>query len=374
MTTKVGVIGGGQLAAMMAIASKSLDISLVVQTGNSNDPAVLMTEKFILGEVSDAIATAELAKIVDVITFENEFVDLEKLKSLASSGTKFIPSLDTLKPLLDKYTQRQYLQDHGIPIPQFFAISTETDLSTHPLAYPLVLKARRNGYDGQGTRIVNSESELLDAWNSMGRVPALVEAKVDFILELAVMIARSETGECLAYPVVETHQVNQVCTNVIAPAQINRAIASQVQDIAKAIVSSLNAVGVFGIEYFLTQDGKVSVNEIAPRTHNSGHYTIEACHTSQFEQLLRIVTQMPLGNIGMRSPVALMVNLLGYEDTESDYKDIRDRLAKIPNCYVHWYDKKISKVGRKLGHVTVLTESYEHIEAIISTINSIWKP
>jgi 5-(carboxyamino)imidazole ribonucleotide synthase len=371
LTIKVGVIGGGQLAAMMAIASKSLGISLVVQTSDKSDPAALLADKVILGEVDDAIATAQLARNVDVITFENEFVNLEKLQSLRNGGTKFIPSLETLKPLLDKYSQRQYLQAHNIPVPQFFPISTEADLSAQPLTYPLVLKARRNGYDGQGTKIVNSETELIDAWQAMGKVPALVEEKIDFELELAVMIARSTTGECLIYPVVETHQLNQVCTHVIAPARINQAIAIQVQDIAKAIAHNLDAVGIFGIEYFLTSDGKVSVNEIAPRTHNSGHYTIEACHTSQFEQLLRIVTEMPLGDVEMRSPVAIMVNLLGYEETESDYQDIRDRLENLPNTFVHWYGK-ISKVGRKLGHVTTLAENYESIETTISVINAIW--
>jgi len=233
------------------------------------------------------------------------------------------------------------------------------------------LKARRNGYDGQGTKIVNSGTELIDAWQAMGKVPALVEEKIDFELELAVMIARSQTGECLTYPVVETHQLNQVCTHVIAPARIDKAIAIQVQDIAKAIAHNLDAVGIFGIEYFLTSDGKVSVNEIAPRTHNSGHYTIEACQTSQFEQLLRIVTEMPLGSVEMRSPVAIMVNLLGYEDTGSDYQDIRNRLQNLPNTFVHWYGK-VSKVGRKLGHVTVLTEDYKNIETTISVINAIW--
>jgi len=372
VVSKVGVIGGGQLAGMMAIASKSLGISLIVQAENSDDPATLMADKVILGEIDDIEATSELAKNVDVITFENEFVDLEKLQPLHEAGTKFIPSLATLKPLLDKYTQRQYLQQHHIPVPQFFPISTAADLCIHQINYPLVLKARRNGYDGQGTKIVNSETELINAWHAMGRVPALVEEKVDFHVELAVMIARSATGECKTYPVVETHQQNQVCTHVIAPARIDPAIATQVRDIAKAIVHNLDAVGVFGIEYFLTADGKVSVNEIAPRTHNSGHYTIEACHTSQFEQLLRIVTQMPLGDVTMRSPVAIMINLLGYENVESDYREIRDRLEKLPHTFVHWYDKNISKVGRKLGHVTVLAENYENIEVIISTINSIW--
>ena len=374
MTKRVGIIGGGQLAAMMAIAAKSLNISIVIQTANISDPATSLADMTILGEVTDVEATAELAKITDVITFENEFVDLEKLDALAKSGTEFIPSLDALKPLLDKYTQRTYLQEHGIPVPQFFPIETETDLIKQPLAYPLVLKARRNGYDGQGTRIVSSESELLEAWQSMGKVPALVEEKVNFKSELAVIIARSVTGDCLVYPVVETHQVNQVCTDVIAPARIRDAIAHEVQDIAKAIANSLNAVGILGIEYFLTPDGKVSVNEIAPRTHNSGHYTIEACHTSQFEQLLRIVTKIPLGDISMRSPVAVMVNLLGYENRESDYQKIRHQLEQLPNCYVHWYGKNSSKLGRKLGHVTILKEDYQDIDLLISTINAIWQP
>ncbi len=379
---KVGIIGGGQLAVMMIEASKSQkiqkildakdlsDFAIAVQTQNLDDPAALVADSLVLGEIDDAAITAELAKLVDVITFENEFVNIEKLQQLA--GAKFIPSLKTLKPLLDKYVQRCYLQALKIPVPQFFPIFSEADLHSQPLEFPVVLKARRNGYDGQGTKIVDSEAELISAWKKMGQVPALIESKIDFQQELAIMVARTQTGECQLYPVVETYQQNQVCAHVIAPARISDAIAAQVQEIAKAIVSNLEAVGIFGIEFFLA-DGKVSVNEIAPRPHNSGHFTIEACHTSQFEQLLRIITALPMGEVTMRAPVAVMVNLLGYENAESDYGDIRRQLAQLPNTFVHWYGKNSARVGRKLGHVTVLAENYENIEKIIAEINLIWK-
>ncbi len=375
---RVGVIGGGQLAAMMAIAAKSLNISVVVQTPDRSDPAVAIADNFVIGAIDQVTATEQLAAICDVITFENEFVDLDRLQILANRGVEFLPSLDSLKPLLDKYTQRLYLQAQGIPVPKFMAIATLSDVSavSQSFAYPLVLKARRHGYDGQGTSIVNSEAELIEVWLKMGQVPALVEEKIDFVMELAIMIGRSPKGDCVIYPVVETQQRDQVCHRVISPAGIDpnfkEAVETQVQAIAKTIVTSLAAVGIFGIEYFLTADGKVSVNEIAPRTHNSGHLTIEACQTSQFEQLLRIVSGMPLGSVDQRSPVSIMINLLGYEHHGSDYISVRDRLSQLPQTFVHWYHKLESKPGRKLGHVTVLAENYEEATAIANQVEKIW--
>ncbi|WP_425217220.1 5-(carboxyamino)imidazole ribonucleotide synthase [Tumidithrix helvetica] len=372
---RVGVIGGGQLAWMMAIAAKPIHLQLVVQAGSQEDASVRAADRLVLGAVNDFAATEQLAALSDVITFENEFVNIEKLQKLASQGVKFLPSLETLTTCVDKYLQRLHFQQQGIPTPKFFQVDREVELLTaaRSLGYPLVLKARRNGYDGKGTWVVKSESELLEAWTSMAKAAAILEEFVPFERELATIAVRSESGEVAIYPVVETEQENQVCRRVLAPARIQPSVAAQVEAIAGTMLTSLNAIGVFGIEFFLTKDGKVSVNEIAPRTHNSGHYTIEACATSQFEQLLRIVSGMPLGSIAMTSPVAVMINLLGFEDKISDYALQRQALAQLPNTHVHWYGKTQSKVGRKLGHVTVLAETYEQGLAIGDRVNQIWQ-
>jgi 5-(carboxyamino)imidazole ribonucleotide synthase len=371
---RIGVIGGGQLAWMMAIAAKQLGLALVVQAASKNEPAAAVSDRMVIGEIDDFAATKAIAQMSDAITFENEFVNLKQLAELERVGVKFLPTLKMLGMLVDKYTQRQYLKQHHIPTPNFLSISDESDLieAAQILGYPSVLKARRHGYDGKGTSVVKSESELLIAWEAMGKAPALLEAYVNFKAELAVMVARSESGARAVYPVVETQQVDQVCRRTIAPARVAPEVTIRAKAIAKNIVSSLDLVGIYGIELFLSGDDEVSVNEIAPRTHNSGHYTIEACETSQFAQLLRVVSGMPLGKTHMTSPVAIMVNLLGYETSNSSYPSKRQQIAQLPNTSLHWYGKSASKPRRKLGHATVLAENYAEAEAIADRIEKIW--
>jgi 5-(carboxyamino)imidazole ribonucleotide synthase len=382
---KIGVIGGGQLAWMMAIAAKKIGLNLTVQAANPEDPAVNIADGIIYGEVNDAEATARLAQQCQVITFENEFVDLVSLQKLVRHGSVnygdrgllFLPSLETLAIAVDKLKQRQHFRDLNIPTPEFYSIDNDAELiaSADRLGYPLVLKARRHGYDGKGTWVITNKLDLRSALESMHNVPAIAEAFIPFERELAVIIARSESGEISIYPVVETVQTNQVCRRTIAPARIELTIRAEVENIAKQIVTSLDAIGVFGIELFLTDRGDVSVNEIAPRTHNSGHYTIEGCKTSQFEQLMRVVSGRKLGDVSMLAPVAVMVNLLGFEDSScenSDYAKKREAIASLPNTHLHWYSKKHSSVGRKLGHATVLAESYDIAIDISDRIDSIW--
>jgi 5-(carboxyamino)imidazole ribonucleotide synthase len=365
----VGVIGGGQLAWMMADAAKKLGVKLVIQTPEKTDPAVSIAAHTIFAPIEDATATSQLAQQCDVITFENEFVDLEALFQL--QNVCFRPSLESLKPLLDKYDQRCYLRDRHLPTPQFSEFSDTTIPE-----FPIVLKTRRHGYDGQGTFVLRDADELETTLKKLGDQPLLLEEFVPFEQELAVMAARSRTGEIVVYPIVETQQQNQVCHRVIAPADLPASTVKEVEAIARTLLESLQVVGIFGIELFLTPKGKVLVNEIAPRTHNSGHYTIDACTPSQFEQQLRAVCGLPLKTPEMRSEGALMVNLLGYEDSHSDYLNKRQQLAEIPNAFVHWYGKTESRSGRKLGHITVLLDSFKNLRreaiALAQTIESIW--
>jgi 5-(carboxyamino)imidazole ribonucleotide synthase len=324
---RIGVIGGGQLAWMMGGAANKLGLELVVQTPSALDPAVALNTSngsnklrpqqylieepsqklfstietpvkesvnFVQARVDDAVATVQLAKNSDVITFENEFVDLEALSTLAERGVCFRPRLEALAPLLDKYHQRCYLRSIGLPVPAF----TEFDVTNayngastlHQYKFPAVLKARRHGYDGQGTYILKNEQELqnvillLDSGRfKVSNTEFLLEEFVPFKYELAVIAARSVDGEVVIYPVVETQQEQQVCRRVLVPADISPQINSKIEGFAKTLLDSLDAVGVFGIELFLTADNNILINEVAPRTHNSGHFSIDACETSQFE-------------------------------------------------------------------------------------------
>jgi 5-(carboxyamino)imidazole ribonucleotide synthase len=384
---RVGVIGGGQLAWMMAGAAESLGIELVIQTPHTTDPAVAIASETILAPIDDAAATAELASRCDVITFENEFINLEALMPLAQQGVCFRPRLEALAPLLDKYHQRCYLEDIGLPQPQFMTLEGELGdekllhsesfgqaMNLSELEFPLVLKARRHGYDGQGTFIIKDSSSLQETWKQLGYKPVLLEEFIPFDRELAVIAARSVSGEVVVYPVVETQQEEQVCRRVIVPAEINQDIVEEIEAIARTLLNSLQAVGVFGIELFLTTRGKVLVNEVSPRTHNSGHFTLDACETSQFEQQLRAVTGLPLGSPALNCDGALMVNLLGYEYSQDDYLDKRQKLASLAQSFVHWYGKTESRPGRKLGHVTVLLDSQQQfkVQAIANEIQSLW--
>jgi len=372
MSARIGVIGGGQLAWMMAPAAEKLGLELVIQTPSLEDPAVSIAKDVIIAPIDDAAATAKLATKCDLITFENEFINLAALKLLEEEGVIFRPSVKSLSPLLDKYHQRCYLRDIGLPVPKFMANSAEN--VEGKFGFPLVVKARRHGYDGQGTFMIENQGELSKIIQQLN-VPLLLEEFVPFERELAVIAARSLTGEMVIYPVVETKQKNQVCHWVIAPANVSLAVNQQIEEIAKTLLEKLEFVGVLGIELFLTQTGEVLVNEIAPRTHNSGHYTIDACTVSQFEMQLRAVTGLPLEQPKLKTPGAVMVNLLGYEHSQDDYHAKRAQLGAREQAYVHWYGKKESHPGRKLGHVTVLLpEKYEEKQSLslLQEVEAMW--
>ena len=384
---RVGVIGGGQLAWMMAGARQALGIELIIQTPHPTDPAVDIATETIFAPIDDAAATAELATRCDVITFENEFINLEALMPLVQQGACFRPRLEALAPLLDKYHQRCYLEEIGIPQPDFMTLEGEVGneefahaasfgqpMNLNELDFPLVLKARRHGYDCQGTFIIKDSSSLQKIWKKLGYTPVLLEEFIPFERELGVMAARSMAGDVVVYSVVETQQEEQVCRRVIVPAQVSAEVVAEVEAIAHTLLNSLQAVGIFGIELFLTTDGKVLVNEVSPRTHNSGHYTLDACETSQFEQQLRAVTGLSLGSPALKCNSVVMVNLLGYEYSHNDYLEKRQKLANLPGAVVHWYGKSESRPGRKLGHVTVLLDSQEPSEAqaIAKEIESLW--
>jgi 5-(carboxyamino)imidazole ribonucleotide synthase len=243
-----------------------------------------------------------------------------------------------------------------------------------PVGFPLVMKTRRLGYDGQGTFMIRSAADLLATWRKIQRQPALLEAFIPFEKELAVMVARSTGGEVAVYPVVETQQIDQVCRRVIAPADVAPTVREQVAAIARTLIERLEFVGILGIELFLAPGDEVLVNEVAPRTHNSGHYSLDACETSQFAQQLLAVTGQPLGRTAMTCDRAVMVNLLGFETATQDYAEVRSQIRQLPRTHVYWYGKAGARPGRKLGHVTTGLSANEDTAAIIQQIERLWYP
>lgn len=360
---------------MIGLAAPQEGVTIWVQTPNEDDPAVSVAEGVILAPIACVEATARLAQHCDVITFENEFVELEGLKSLASQGICFYPRLESLAPLLDKYQQRTFFASLGLPLPHFKAYEKPEDFQD--FSFPLVLKARRHGYDGQGTVIVESFSQLRKALTTFKDTPLLIEEYIPFERELAVIAARGLTGEIKIYPVVQTYQSQQICRWVLAPALLEESKVIQINHIAEKILLELDYVGVLGIEFFLTREGEVIVNEVAPRTHNSGHYTIVGCRTSQFAMQLQAITGKSLGETKLKSDGVLMINLLGYKWGREEYSSQRREIEELGGV-IHWYGKSKSRPGRKLGHVTFLltADSRESLDAqaqsLIQKVEAIW--
>jgi len=355
---RLGIIGGGQLARMTTIAAQQLGCDVVVLENNRLSPAATFASRSIIGDWNTAEALLQLASQVDVITLENEFVDAGLLAILEQAGHTVWPSSRTMALVQDKFFQKQALQAAGLPIPRMRATGdlAELEEAVTEFGFPLVLKARRNAYDGKGNATIRSEADIKSAWKQLGGHQGnslYAEEFCSFTAELATIITRGPNGESAIYPIVETVQRNHICHLVRAPAVVPSEIAGRAADVARRAVEAVGAVGSFGVEMFLTSDGNVVINELAPRVHNSGHYTIEACECSQFENHVRAVLRLPLGSTRMVAPSAVMVNLLGAVHAPGRIGGLHEALA-VPGAHVHLYGKAMSGVGRKMGHVTAL--------------------
>lgn len=360
---------------MTAFAAIRLGFQVVVLEKNRHSPAAAVAD-FIVGDWSEPGPLLELASHVDVVTLENEFVDAGLLRVLEDAGHLVFPSSRSLARVQDKFGQKSLLASAGLPTPHALEITDRSslDAAVSELGLPLVLKARRNAYDGKGNATIRHSDDVEDAWQKLGGPsgnPLYAEEFCDFTTELAVIVTRSRDGSCVIYPVVETLQKDHVCHLVRAPAPLTDEITRTAEDIARRAVCAVEAVGSFGVEMFLTRDGRVLVNELAPRVHNSGHYTIEACACSQFENHVRAVLGLPLGSTRMIAPAAAMVNLLGTEPGDGHPTGLDAALA-IEGAAVHLYGKPTSGKGRKMGHVTAVADTLEAAEqSALSASNNI---
>jgi 5-(carboxyamino)imidazole ribonucleotide synthase len=365
---RLGIVGGGQLAKMTALAGLQLGCDVVVLERNSYSPAANLASHSIVGDWDDPEALVKLASQVDVVTLENEFVDAGSLQALEDAGYLLLPSARSIALVQDKLVQKQTLAAAGLPVQRFEAVSNvaEVERAGETLGWPLLLKARRDAYDGKGNATLASAADAPDAWRRLGGGQGrmlFVEAFCDFATELAVIVTRGRDGTSVTYPVVETLQRDHVCHIVTAPAPVPAHVADRTAEIARRAVAAVGAVGSFGVEVFLTRGGDIVVNEMAPRVHNSGHYTIEACRCSQFENHVRAVLGWPLGGTEMVAPAAVMVNLLGTARSAGRPHGL-DRALAVPGAHVHVYGKAMSGPGRKMGHVTALGASRDEALAI----------
>lgn len=364
---RVGILGGGQLAQMLTQAAISLGIDTAIYERTPDSPAARLTQVHAVGEWDDIPALTRFAESCDVLTLENEFIYAASLAALEARDFKVYPTSRTLGTIQDKLLQKQAYDARGLPVPAFAAVSHPDEIA--PFArehgWPLVLKARYGGYDGYGNATLHGPQDIAAAWDKLTQRGAalMVEAWAAFQMELAVMVLRGHDGTVSAYPVVETVQQNHICHVVRAPAAIPEDVRARASALAIEAVQALDGVGVFGVELFLMPSGGVLLNECAPRPHNSGHYTIEGCVTSQFENHLRAVLGLPLGSVTMTAPAAVMVNVLGRRSGPATLDSLRAALT-VNGAHVHLYGKRESRIGRKMGHITALADTVEHAELI----------
>ena len=377
----IGVVGGGQLAMLLIEAGKKRDVDVFVQTAAKTDPAAKKTNQVILHDPTNPVGTKLLAEKTSLITFENEWVDISSLLSLENNGVSFVPRLQSIKPLINKITQRELLNSLDIPCPDWMAIplkkSSEIDLPAD-WGFPLMAKAAKGGYDGKGTKIIKNLKQLQEFLVIEREEQWMLEKWISFDKELSIVSSRDSKGVVRSLPIVETHQSKQVCDWVLAPAEINHDVDLMVRNIVASLLAELEYVGVIAIEFFYGSEGLL-VNEIAPRTHNSGHFSIDACSSSQFDQQICITSGIDVPIPEMLVNGALMANLLGLQSNYPTSLTQRlDDLRSIPGLNVHWYEKEEEKKGRKLGHVTYLLNNKDALSRkkealdVLQTIRSIW--
>jgi 5-(carboxyamino)imidazole ribonucleotide synthase len=354
---RIGLIGGGQLGRMLVKAAKRIGCTCVVLDPYPMSPAGQVSGHQIIGGYHDPAKLRELAESCDLVTYELEDIDTDTLIQLEKEGHRIHPAPALLATLQDKLSQKRFLQQAGIPTAEFEAMPEPDEAAFARFGYPLVQKACRGGYDGRGVCVMPDA----EAFANHLPVPSLVERFVVAEKELAVMVARNTEGECRAYPTVEMcfRAGENVLDLLFCPAAVMPEIAEAAEALAVRAIESLNGVGMFGVEMFLTADDELLVNEIAPRTHNSGHHTIEACITDQFEQHLRAVLGFPLGATDLLSPAA-MINLLGAPGSSG--RPVINGMAavlQIPGVCLHIYGKAETKPHRKMGHITVLDQQVD---------------
>lgn len=371
----IGILGGGQLARMSALEAYKLGFDVSILEKEFNSPAGQLTKNEFTGWVDNEEIFNSFAASSDVITLENEFIRYEKLEFLEKLGKPVFPSSKTISLIQDKYIQKSTLKRAGIPVPDFIDAHKQSySFIESKLGKEFILKSRTMGYDGYGNAFVDSNNSFNKANQilSSRKSNLYAEKLINFIKELAVMVVRTKK-EIVVYPVVETIQKHHICNTVIAPASAQLInifpgrkisnIIKKVKEIAIESVKAVDGIGLFGIEFFLDETGEIMVNEMAPRPHNSGHYTIETCITSQFENHIRSVLGLPLGSSEMINKFAVMVNILGKKSGAgfiSNYNNI----LKGSNIHFHLYGKEKSRKGRKMGHITVTGDDLQEVLSV----------
>ena len=367
----LGMIGGGQLGRMFIQESTNFDVQVHVLDPDDNAPCKTLASSFTKGSLTDYDAVLKFGADKDVITVEIENINIEALEVLEKQGKKIFPQPNVLRIIQDKGLQKEFYKQHKIPTADFFLIQNETEIQDYISSFPLMQKMRKGGYDGKGVQPLREVSDLSKAFS----VPSILEKMIPFEKELSVIVARNEKGETAVYPTVECefNPVANLVEFLFSPASVSEKVEEEARKIAIDVIEKLGMVGLLAVEFFLLKDGSLLVNEIAPRPHNSGHHTIECNVTSQFEQHMRSILNLPLGSTRILQN-GVMINLLGEEGYEGSafYQGLEEVIA-IEGVKVHLYGKEFTKSFRKMGHITVGNPSLDEAKLIARKVQNMIK-
>jgi len=360
---KIGIVGGGQLGKMMILEAKRLGFFVVTLDPTKDCPSSSISDEHIIADFDDPEAYIKLADMTDVITYEFEHIHAQVLESLENKGHIIYPSVTSLKTIQNKYLQNQRLHESGVPVPRFALVNSVADIvgfgDSKNFGFPLMLKTTLGGYDGKGNAVVKNEDEAQEAFRFLGggAREIMAEEFVDFEKEISIIACRGIDGSRVIYPTAENSHKNSILDVTIVPARVPQNVVTKATDIAGLVMEAFEGVGAFCVEMFVTKSEDVLVNEVAPRPHNSGHYTIEGCFANQFENHIRAITGLPFGCVRLIQP-AVMVNLLGESNGASRLTGLEE-VYSDPNVHVHFYGKSESKTARKMGHLTAIGETLD---------------
>jgi len=356
---KIGILGGGQLGRMLIQKSLDWNLDISVLDPDANAPCKGISN-FTQGAITDYDTVMKFGSSLDLVTVEIENVSTEALKELEKRGKQVFPQPHLIELIQDKSRQKQFYQQHNIPTADFILTNNRAEVQQHLQFLPAVHKLAREGYDGRGVQIIRTAADLPKAFDA----PGVLERKIDFDKEIAVIVARNQQGEVVSYPAVEMvfHPEANLVEYLFAPAQLILVVADRADKLARRVIQQLQLVGLLAVEMFVTPAGEVLVNEVAPRPHNSGHHTIEANRTSQYEQHFRAILNLPLGDPSTMASAA-MVNLLGEEGFTglARYEGL-EKILPVPGIHVHLYGKTHTKPFRKMGHVTIVDNDLESLK------------
>ncbi|WP_020528765.1 5-(carboxyamino)imidazole ribonucleotide synthase [Flexithrix dorotheae] len=368
---KIGILGGGQLGRMFIQSAIDYGINVNILDPDPNAPCKSIAENFHAGSIKDFDTVVNFGKDLDIITIEIEQVNAKALKELEKQGKKVFPQPEVIELIQDKRSQKIFYQKNKIPTSDFILVENKAEIAKNSDFFPAFNKLAKDGYDGRGVQKLVDENDLDSAFDA----PGLLEKLVDIEKEISIIVGRNESGKTVVYPAVELvyHEGQNLVDYLISPANISAEIEKEAQEIALKIIEKLNMVGILAVEMFIDKEGKLLVNEVAPRPHNSGHHSIEGNFTSQYEQHLRAIVNFPLGSPKARQRAA-MVNILGEEGYTGKVKYVGfEKAAELEGCYVHLYGKETTKPFRKMGHVTVVGDNKEELIEKIEKIKSFCK-